>query len=978
MRDLIEIDKWKDYLKDIFLLENLENDIRDEDLTNEFVFYPFLKPFIRKVKFDTDKTLLKYNNLIDIEKIQSILIKSISASILNLSYKTLIYELNKARLSSELKGDTSKERYNYFLKNNLTNYSDILDLLLAYPVLTNLICELMKNKTNNFILMLERLLSDKDDIEKVLDIKLDKIINAEELGDSHNGGLNVFRLTDKNKKNIVYKPRSLKIDFEFQNLLKWFNENGILNMFKTIKIINKDNYGWQEYIPHKSCNNKFEIDKYYQRQGSYIAIFYMLNSIDFHYENLIANGEYPIYIDLESLMHPILENNEIEKSAFEKCKNILSNSVLKTALLPLGYDNKQIKFDVSGLGARIVNTVEVLDIINKNTDVMKLEKRKIKIKSTNHIPTISNNPYYPEKNIENILKGFENCYLIVMKNKEKLIQLIKQFKDIDIRVILRNTMLYSKFLSSSLHPKYLLNINDRKKLFELLGENDFLNNVVSLELESLLKHDIPYFSCKTDDKYLASIYEKKENFFNVTPIDSIINKIKLFSDEDCCIQKYFIETSILVNKSVLDEKIKIEKFDSLTDIDDSYLDKKLKSVLLNEAIGIAEKLKKSAIIQNNDTISWICIGVDDYENMNFSILDNTLYSGITGICLFYAYLNNITNNESYLEITKLCLNTILGYKKNKSFNNVSAFSGLGSILYCLANLYILWNEKWLLYEIKSCLKIIDNNIKNDSAYDFLSGCSGLLSICIDLYTNLNIKEALDIAILCGNHLLGNSIKINRGIGWKNKNASSKILAGLAHGNSGICYSLIKLYSITKKQIYLTTALEGIYYENLLYDNKENNWKDLRSFDDLSINITPIAWCNGAMGIGLSRIYMMKYYKDSTINEDFNNAFNKTIKEGFIGVNYSLCHGDLGNLELPLTTSLILKDKNLERKVYKKVLDIIEDVKKNNYSKWKCGIPGRYETESFMTGLSGIGYQLLRFYDNRIPNILMLDILESRL
>ena len=38
--------------------------------------------------------------------------------------------------------------------------------------------------------------------------------------------------------------------------------------------------------------------RFYERQGGYLALLYMLQATDFHHENLIAAGEHPVLLDL--------------------------------------------------------------------------------------------------------------------------------------------------------------------------------------------------------------------------------------------------------------------------------------------------------------------------------------------------------------------------------------------------------------------------------------------------------------------------------------------------------------------------------------------------------------------------------------------------------------------------------------------------------------------------------------------------------
>lgn len=87
-------------------------------------------------------------------------------------------------------------------------------------------------------------------------------------------------------------------------------------MFRPIQIIDRGTYGWSEFITAQGCTAPEEIERFYERQGAYIALFYALEATNVHFENLIAHGEYPIMIDLESLFHPRLTGTWSQTSQY--------------------------------------------------------------------------------------------------------------------------------------------------------------------------------------------------------------------------------------------------------------------------------------------------------------------------------------------------------------------------------------------------------------------------------------------------------------------------------------------------------------------------------------------------------------------------------------------------------------------------------------------------------------------------------------
>jgi lantibiotic modifying enzyme len=130
-----------------------------------------------------------------------------------------------------------------------------------------------------------------------------------------------------------------------------------------------------------------------------------------------------------------------------------------------------------------------------------------------------------------------------------------------------------------------------------------------------------------------------------------------------------------------------------------------------------------------------------------------------------------------------------------------------------------------------------------------------------------------------------------------------------------------------------------------------------------------AWCNGAPGIGLARLRSLPHIDDAEIRTEIDTALKTTLAHGF-GGNHSLCHGDLGNLELLLQASLTLDDPQWKTQVDRLASIILESI---NQHGWLCGVPLGVETPGLMTGLAGIGYGLLRLAEpTRVPSVLVLE------
>ena len=91
----------------------------------------------------------------------------------------------------------------------------------------------------------------------------------------------------------------------------------------------------EENIENKSCNIKEEIERYYFRLGIHLFLGYALGATDLHGENIVAHGEHPVIIDMETYPGYITKNSgsSTEEKAEIKIREKIMTSVLNTGIL---------------------------------------------------------------------------------------------------------------------------------------------------------------------------------------------------------------------------------------------------------------------------------------------------------------------------------------------------------------------------------------------------------------------------------------------------------------------------------------------------------------------------------------------------------------------------------------------------------------------------------------------------------------------
>ena len=354
---------------------------------------------------------------------------------------------------------------------------------------------------------------------------------------------------------------------------------------------------------------------------------------------------------------------------------------------------------------------------------------------------------------------------------------------------------------------------------------------------------------------------------------------------------------------------------------------------------------------------------------------------MAGISLFLNAFDSVKQGDNN-KICTMLNQTLFQYTNSRLDGNNydhknesnGAFSGDSSLMYLYELLYAITKRQVFLEYAEKQYMMVKENIEYDKNYDLLYGNAGVVLILLNMFKLTGDKKYLYSAIEAGNNIINNSIKMETGLGWIPRNLTHP-LAGFSHGNSGIAYALLKLYSYTNDISIYKVVHKAIEFENTLYNAKTNNWLDMRVFNGKRVDTMadPVHWCHGAAGILLSRIKMLEYAHGTLqeiIEEDITKAAHKVLESGFTGVQ-CLCHGDIGNLDILAQYAIKFQNNELLQQVKAALKSLVDSTSKGN---WNLGLMLNIQNIGFMLGTSGIGYNLLRFYtDYQLPSILSVEI-----
>lgn len=901
--------------------------------------------------------------------------------LLRIINRTMVLELNVARMQANLSGETPEDRFGSFLER-IQMPEHRLALFEEYPVLARQIVTCINHWVAVNVEFVEHLTKDWQELKELFSPNEDPGAITEikgGAGDSHRQGRSVIVVKFSSGFQIVYKPHSLAVDIQFQKLLTWLNERGDHPPFRTLKILNRETYGWVEFVKAQECSSEDGIARFYERQGGYLALLYALQAVDFHFENLIASGEHPVLIDLESLFHQ--QSAEFESKHSEQIAWAHFNrSVLRVGLLPqriwLNADYEGI--DVSGLAgtAGQLSPHPVPYWESTGTDMMHVARKRMAMGGGQNLPTMQGSEVNVVTYSDALVHGFDSVYHTLLRHRNELLAAdgpLAGFGEVEVRVILRPTKIYGQLLNESYHPNMLRNALDRDRFFDRLWvdieRQPKLARVYPSERRDLQGGDIPMFSTVPDSKDLFdSVGERIPEFFPQSGMELVKQRLNELSEEDFARQEWFIRgslTSLTIGTEYA--KQRTYKLQSPT----SQADRER---LLAAARQIGDRLESLAL-RGEDDATWLGVTLVNDRNWALMPLGIDLYSGLGGVILYLAYLAKLTGEARYDVLARAAFNTFnRQFDQRKLSKSVGGFGGFGGIIYTYTHLSVLWDQPSLLDELDSVLEALPELIEEDQEFDIISGSAGCLISLINLYQLVPSGRVLIAALRCGEHLIGKALKMEHGIAWLNLLPASAPLTGFSHGAAGIGLALFKLAELMGSERFRNAAMEAVAYERSIYSPEQENWPDLRDLASFQQRASddvvhyPVTWCHGAPGVGMARLLMLQQRADPAVRAEVDAAVRTTIKSGF-GLNHSLCHGDLGNLELLTLAAESFDDQELRSWVDRFAVSILESIE--DYG-WITGIPSGVESPGLMTGLAGIGYGLLRLAEPaRVPPVMVL-------
>jgi class II lanthipeptide synthase len=841
----------------------------------------------------------------------------------SLAARTFVLELHSAKKAGLLGGATGRDRFVDFLRL-LGSRGHLTGVLTRHPLLARLLAQTCLRTADAVAELLTRFAADRAALRAGL--LAGSAAELSELtlgaGDVHSGGRAVAVLGFADGRRLVYKPRPLGLLARWSDLLRWFAEERPGLAPRPLGVLARDGYGWAEHVPALPCPDQAGVELFYRRQGALLALLYALDATDMHCENLIASGDQPMLVDVETLFHPAFTART--RNGPDPAAAALHRSVARTALLPTLMLGEHGALDVSGFGGGNGEQTpdEVPHWSGAGTDEMRLARGRLPYAGGANRPVLAGVEVDAGMYRQSLLSGFRSAYESLVDRRAELLApggALAGFAGEEIRLVMRPTQVYATLLTAATHPAHLATGAARPEAFASLAEDHakaHLPQLVPHEITELCAGDVPVFTAAAGSVDVTTgTGAVLPGLLAASGIDQARAKIAQMCAEDLREQEWFVEATLATRRPEVRHGAGAPLPGAVAAVvpDSQHL------LALASAIG-DDLVARAA--HDDVRANWVGLELLDGRHWLVLPMGAGLAEGYCGTALFLAQLGKLTGTARYTELAAKAVRTLpvlvevlAEHPELAREVGSGGFFGLGGICYALARLASLLGDSTLT----ACLPAA---VAATAAADAAApagvgeGTAGALAAMHAVHAESGLPEAAALAATLSRRLAG---------------APRPAAPGFLWGAAGVDWALGRGDATT------ADSVPG-----------------------------DLGWCSGLAGRVLAAAASPAR---AGVVPESADAFSTAVAARPPSTDQSLCHGELGTLE----ALVVLAGQGHEpsasalRRAASRLVGAVEG------HGLQCGTPHGVTSPGLLTGTGGIGFGLLRVgFPEQVPSVLLLE------
>ncbi|MBT6204240.1 MAG: type 2 lantipeptide synthetase LanM [Rhodospirillaceae bacterium] len=842
-------------------------------------------------------------------------------------------------------------------------------LFLERPVLARLIAQEAQRATVEMREARDRFHADRDAVIKTYFTGDDPgAVTSVQTGlsDPHNGGRRVMIYGFGNGGKAVYKPRPLDIDAKWSECINLMAERQAPVDLQSPVLLERDHYGWVEFVEHLPCRDKDEVRQFFRRSGAMLALVHLVRGRDYHAENVIASGAHPVAIDVETLCHP----GPLKRQAnplLAQVEHKIDQSVMVTHYLTIRAGPKGA-IAMGGLDLAKEVDIQFWQFEHPNTGEMTRRSKLIEARESFNLPVLDGEMIEASDYAEEVASGYEETLTFLLTLPEMQpgeSSIPRLFEGVLVRWLVDATATYMNLVNGLRHPDLLTDgamwsagaesIGGRR-----MGEGTYHAALVREERRAMLNQDIPLFrvAAGTDRAFAADNSPLKDvSVPAVTPLE--------FSLAGGDAQRWTAVEGSVIRAALAFGKIGYGKVAPATE-----------QLTLSpeeareEALRLARLVGELAITGDHQA-AWTGIVLKDSgDAIDVGDIRYDFYNGAAGIAVFLAAVAKVCGDDESRDLALAAMRRLanryrlIGIEAFYDQIGLGGYTGLTSIAYGFDVAGELLDEHaYRALAVAIAAQLPDSAIEKDTGHDVLGGLAGAICVLLRLQRISGDPRLLERAIACGEALMAKQDE--KGL-WSFMGGAP--LTGFSHGAAGYAFAFGQLGTLTGRKDFTDMAQTCLDYERSQFNKDHANWPDLRAMPGEEVNPLSFAsqWCHGSAGIGLSRVALGvgQQFPGTALERDI--ALDTTIRN-MPGHVDDLCCGSFGRLMVLDSAGSRLHKPELNATARHWAKHLMNHA--HETGSYRMNLGSQEMNPGLMKGITGIGYALLRIAGHHeLPDI----------
>jgi lantibiotic modifying enzyme len=632
------------------------------------------------------------------------------------------------------------------------------------------------------------------------------------LSDPHEGGRRVFSLRFSSGVELIYKPRPVGLEAAYFELLEALKRSGMCELPPAARVLARQGYGWMERVVFEPLQAIEEVEGWFRRAGTLVALAWVLGSRDLHAENIVATREGPVLVDAEMLLAP---------------GNVASTLEPTTSTGLLADRERGIPGWIAGLELVERGALGPEErIVTGIGEELECQRVRRPLAVCPNLPEWEGRRQAPEAWTEALVEGFSCAAEALLARKEVVNRWLVFTAKHPVRVLFRPSQQYASLLALTLEPRYMMQGITAGLLREALlqplvrsSTRPPLWSLVGEERRSLERLDIPVFRVAADSRVL----ERPE----VQPIElaslSAMERARLGLES-------------LESKTIHEESSKIRRNLSVARLSENEIEKRIFE---------ASRMLVRALGRSSDFGA-----VPLSETKHFREL--CLSEGLAGRAVFAVLVARWSGEASWRDQAHHLADALakeLGawVEKARESLPLGALDGWGGVVWALSWIESLQpdpDRREGLAAVGRCLGSIGDGSSFPS-WDLAGGIAGAVLGSLAAWQTTLEPCWLSLAKRFGSAIVQGAQRFADGaLAWPSY-AGNLPLAGMAHGASGIGRALDALGDATREPEWYEAAAAALRFERRHFDPSHGDWGVPGQNGQTHFLA---AWCHGAGGV----------------------------------------------------------------------------------------------------------------------------------